>query len=719
MRRSSKQVEHDEPSVTMKRRRIQEEVKPVVLEVGEIQALPPYVMTQAVVDVLNLVSNVDFDRQSQEMQMRFPDPSVIHGMQLLKRRIAWKEQDPRKDDIRFADLVGEMRRSIVPVEERPMVQEVDPMDVLVEVMPVDEEDEVEGEPEEQENKPTLVQLTDNETSAMLLSSFERVLEYETLARGKAKEDWIAIASKLITRCLHQEEAGEWEMVNHVRDKLIDFLVADIASRRDLAIQWLYEEWTLDREKYFYWLNKLLDRLYDHIDLKSRAFVDFILDVPEMDQSAVDITRRMCNDLPRLPIGMITLRGMILQRPKEQKAALDVLLELCLHADPLVRSAAVVSVKKLMQEELIVATAADEYAVQALRKVSTMKLAEPLPEGEERMVEEGVVEQIDIIRHVEFYFALTAREPELLDEYSLSGCVIVCRLFVVYIASDPSVQLIVRKHLTPLIRSISMGSAKLLSILQHFPTGAESLVLRILDILTDKTVPSTQLIQAVKHAFQDRKLDVRFLIPVLTGMDKRDVHRYLPHILELLDQTEVERKVVADALFRVLNLSPKSMVPLVPQHHAKLTTSELLVLLHECEPHIGIKKTTEAIQICLDRPDVFSTKVLAVCLQQLCDAPTLPTLFMRTLYISLRGHATLASFGLLILQKLVTKRIWNDKAAWQGFLLCIKLLQPKSIPILVQLPRPQLADALKQEPTLKPLVKQLVADRTSEPNMSTQ
>ena len=59
-----------------------------------------------------------------------------------------------------------------------------------------------------------------------------------------------------------------------------------------------------------------------------------------------------------------------------------------------------------------------------------------------------------------------------------------RLFNVYIQSTDHVQRLIRQHIYNLIKSIGMHSPKLLDVIRNFPSGGETLVIRILVTLCD-------------------------------------------------------------------------------------------------------------------------------------------------------------------------------------------------------------------------------------------
>lgn len=85
--------------------------------------------------------------------------------------------------------------------------------------------------------------------------------------------------------------------------------------------------------------------------------------------------------------------------------------------------------------------------------------------------------------------------------------------------DGSVQEAIQELITALIRSLGPGHTKLTTIMRSFPTGAESLALRVLTIFTESGRPTPQVVSLVKSLIAERDLDARFLIPIIAEMDK--------------------------------------------------------------------------------------------------------------------------------------------------------------------------------------------------------
>jgi len=112
---------------------------------------------------------------------------------------------------------------------------------------------------------------------------------------------------------------------------------------------------------------------------------------------------------------------------------------------------------------------------------------------------------------------------------------------VYSASISEVKRVILKLLEMPIRKMGMLSADLLKLIQEFPHGSETLVLRIIHILTEhgksivhfylihilrcvkvnsfKAFPSAELVNKVRELYEKKSQDVRFLIPVLVGLSK--------------------------------------------------------------------------------------------------------------------------------------------------------------------------------------------------------
>lgn len=88
------------------------------------------------------------------------------------------------------------------------------------------------------------------------------------------------------------------------------------------------------------------------------------------------------------------------------------------------------------------------------------------------------------------------------------------------------QNVVQELITPLIRSLGSGHGRLLTLLRTFPSGAETLALRVLQIFTEHGRPSAPLVSLVKSLIAERDLPAQFLMPIIGEMDKVSALKFI-------------------------------------------------------------------------------------------------------------------------------------------------------------------------------------------------
>ncbi|KAF8940510.1 hypothetical protein BGZ47_007713 [Haplosporangium gracile] len=577
-------------------------------------------------------------------------------------------------------------------------------------------------------------------------------------------------------------------------------------------EWYYEEMSRrqsgedmdDREPQYLWcLYKILDGITSgtDYDAKDRGLTRFLLEVPELPDGAVDMIQKYCDDPLRAQQGIVCLRDVVNLRPPSRARALELLLTYTTYPEKLQRSMAIVMAKKWYLEHSTVGLQVEEFALAQLDALKDY----PVPKRganaavsfkeESGVAMEGVVrsspeisrrdsadaavktevkdepmdshdrlrsphdsgslgavgglsgeayEQAlrmahdDIARLLELYFSLCAKNHSLLGV-----------LLSQYTAFDPFVQRVVRQTIHPLIKSIKSDSTKLLALIRDFPLGAEMLVLRIIFILTDGVRPSPGLVSAVQAAVIQHDLNARFLVPIISGLNKEEVLASLPRIVSLLKGTERERRTVTDVFLKLLsgfsstaagpaatnNISGPGVSGLAGQQNGAivgqtgsdedsarrdsnasaaqvggvsiqargpvLSPSELLIQLHLMEDVVGWKAACEAMDICFHHPEIYKSEIIAVVLQQLLDMPNIPSLFMRTVIQAITLYKNLIGFvNSMILARMIQKNVWSRPVLWKGFVRCAKMMQPTSASVIASLPRQQLKEVLTMEPSLK-------------------
>ena len=98
------------------------------------------------------------------------------------------------------------------------------------------------------------------------------------------------------------------------------------------------------------------------------------------------------------------------------------------------------------------------------------------------------------------------------------------------------------------------------------------------------------------------------------------------------------------------------------------------------------------------------QIMATCLKLIVQREPLPLLSMRTTIQALDYWEGLRPFTMDLLRYLMERKVWEAPRLWTGFLKCVKVSVPHSLPVILELPKAQVEDTLKQFPELKePLV----------------
>ncbi|XP_016141421.1 symplekin-like [Sinocyclocheilus grahami] len=273
---------------------------------------------------------------------------------------------------------------------------------------------------------------------------------------------------------------------------------------------------------------------------------------------------------------------------------------------------------------------------------------------------------------------------------LNHC-LVHELAAVYTEAIADIKRSVLRVIEQPIRGMGMSSPDLLLLVEDCPKGAETLVTRCLHILTDKVPPSPELVERVRDLYHKRVPDVRFLIPVINGLEKNEVIQALPKLIKL------NPIVVKEVFNRLLGTQhgegSSSMSPLTP--------GELLIALHNIDSSkCDMKSIIKATNLCFGEKNVYTSEVLAVVMQQLMEQTPLPILLMRTVIQSLSMYPRLAGFVMNILARLILKQVWKYPKVWEGFVKCCQRTKPQSYNVLLQLPPPQLASVFERCPEMR-------------------
>ncbi|KAM6934520.1 symplekin [Xenentodon cancila] len=512
-----------------------------------------------------------------------------------------------------------------------------------------------------------------------------------------------VTSKAVKRILHSEKAIAQSGMSHVRVKLLsrlvtqfegmmkedvlEFILDDIRARSDLAFSLLYQEYNtyLSQlpsgllDSYDHCLYTLLSGLQEKPEQRDGLFTKLVLEAPIITESALEVIRRYCEDESRVYLGMTTLKELIVKRPSRQFQYLHVLLDLSSHEKEKVRTTALAFLKRMYEKDQL----RDYIEKFALNYMQLLVHPNPpsLLFGADKDTEVAAPWTEETVRQCLFlYLSLLPLNHRLVHE-----------LASVYTEAIADIKRSVLRAIEQPIRGMGMNSPELLLLVENCPKGAETLVTRCLHILTDKVPPSPELVERVRDLYHKRVPDVRFLIPVINGLEKNEVIQALPKLIKL---NPIVVKEVFNRLLGTQHSEGSSSV-------SPLTPGDLLIALHNIDSaKCDMKSIIKATNLCFGEKNVYTSEVLAVVMQQLMEQNPLPMLLMRTVIQSLTMYPRLVGFVMNILSRLIVKQVWKYPKVWEGFVKCCQRTKPQSYSVLLQLPPAQLTSVFERCPELR-------------------
>jgi symplekin len=469
-----------------------------------------------------------------------------------------------------------------------------------------------------------------------MSSRARAVRLADMTKPLLMEERKAMVAASVRRIFKAEKASGIAGVPDVRFKVLtslaamyssdlksvflDYIFEDLPGRSDLALSWLFEEYC-----YFQGFNRtsaMLNRRndgteYDSIILalirgvikmtegkeREELLRRFYLEPPIITEEAIKLLKKFVL-IEGTAITVVNLmKDLVMRRPTKKLHLLNFLLEFCSHDIPEVRETANETVLRLHADgdfnKII-----EEFSVMYL-KFLLSPTPPPMLFGEDRgrMVVSNVWSE-DIIKVCLYlYLSLLPQNLKLFHH-----------LTEVYKTAGGDIKRTILRVLDFPVRNIDMNSSELLDMIENCPKGSETLVTRIINILTDKAMPTPALVEKVRDLYETRFPDVRFLIPVLNGLSKKEIVHALPKLIKL------NPVVVQQVFSRLLNTA----------NGGPVSAADLLIALHNMDPAKSDMKTViKATSLCFQDKAVYTEEVLAIVLQQLMEQAAIPLLFMRT------------------------------------------------------------------------------------------
>ncbi|VVC29902.1 Armadillo-type fold,Symplekin C-terminal,Symplekin/Pta1, N-terminal,Armadillo-like [Cinara cedri] len=554
-----------------------------------------------------------------------------------------------------------------------------------EIIKMEDDDMLLNQPAELNLENCLIDPT--EAEELSLDALLRILDTSKIVLSKQfKEVHTKAITKIAVMC------GD-----DYRNTILDYINLDMVNNMDLCLSWLYEEYSVTQgfiklptafrntlsseQNYNTVLCSLIRAALGIEDLKEKEDVltTLYFESPFITDDAVEILKEIS---PDLPFGLTILNELVTKRPPRHLLYLNALLFFTSHKNEQLREVALNFISKLYDYKDL-KNIIEEYATFYLGFLRLQIPPEVLfGKGTGRLPKSEIWDEDSITACLYLYFMLMPYNYELIHE-----------LATVFTYTQGEVKRTIIKLLPQPLQNIPMNSAEIFRLLEDLPKGAEAMIIRILHILTEKETPSIELISRVKKLYDKQIVEVRFLVPILPGLDKKYILNALPQLIKL------NPNVVKEIFNRILGINYSSSNTNPP-----VSPAELLIALHtmDSDPN-DLKYIIKATSLCFAEKSVFTQEVLAIVMQNLMDVNPLPTLLMRTVIQSLTTYPQLIGFIMNILQRLILKKVWHQKTQWEGFVKCCQKTKPNSFQVLLQLPPKQLDDVLCQCPEMRKLL----------------
>ncbi|KAM7535756.1 hypothetical protein Aperf_G00000097372 [Anoplocephala perfoliata] len=296
-------------------------------------------------------------------------------------------------------------------------------------------------------------------------------------------------------------------------------------------------------------NKILHQISKPA-VKKPYMCRFFLEAPVLTPRVISFLKDYCAVPEQAEYGFQVVRTLIEMKPTQwREELLNLLFGFSAFEEATVRDAAIKATSQLADSSTKWEEVVEDRAVERMRRI-----LQPKPTSET-------------------FADLFVKPPTLTEKWTNETCKLCAQLFLgllprrlgkllstladIYVTSKTNIQSFILQNMDAAICQINLLSPYFLSILKNCPPGAESLITRMLLVLTDPLkvaptasnrpiMPPLSVVKYMRCLFHERGQDVRFIIPVIVGLSKQEVIESLPQIFQL---GKAYIKVVVSRLIR--------------------------------------------------------------------------------------------------------------------------------------------------------------------------
>ncbi|KAL2895454.1 Symplekin [Bienertia sinuspersici] len=340
----------------------------------------------------------------------------------------------------------------------------------------------------------------------------------------------------------------------------------------------------------------------------KSFSRLLGEAPLLTDSVMGLLEKLCcpdgSDIhgkdvreDRVTQGLGSVWSLILGRPLNRQACLNIALKCAVHLEDDTRAKAIRLVSNKLYQLNYVSETIEQYAKNMLLSaVDYTSDTVALGSVGTRVDEETSVSSLQLPESGTSHAILQDGACLSLLKHNKPG--LLQLVFDVYARAGKSSKQAIHRHIPILLRALGSSYSQLLRIISDPPMGSESLLMLVLQILAEQTTPSPDLISTVKHLYETKLKDATILIPMLSSLSKNEVTDACSACFE--QRTVFTQHVLAKALnqiylhpsLKVLStntLASEVPLPLIQAKQALSLPYQVLGLAkdsHSTQPHVA-------------------------------------------------------------------------------------------------------------------------------------
>ncbi|GMS80132.1 hypothetical protein PENTCL1PPCAC_2307 [Pristionchus entomophagus] len=499
------------------------------------------------------------------------------------------------------------------------------------------------------------EMSAEEREKLFVITLDRLMDTERRAQqGGAAQAQHKILVRLVSRF--------YEKNDHLEEKLANFIIAQHKSRSELALLWVAEMYAQYQgfslvfasshtdgrltqperlERYNKVMVRLLRSLFEKELHKETVFHKVLLEAPLLTPDALSYLKLACTDPVFHPFAIMTLRELVLSRCRQRSELLQLLFHLTFYEKVEIRTQSVETVKELF--ELL-------YMRDCVRREVERQLEEcthdyPPPYF---LVHQGDREWTQPI----YKAALTLPMATLSHDHSLIH--LMAKVFAKSTSKD--FKFTIMRQIENAVKAMGQNSCELLRLLEECPLGAESLVARIVHLLTERAPAIPEIVDRLKRLHDTRQTDVRSLLPILPGLSKEDILLVLPKFVI----HETMAKSFGQAVKRILSAKNSE------SGQYSLSPTQLIVEYHKIEAKTPQEKKLlrEHVRTVVTAHRSMTKEAISSGIEELLRERPVPQLLFHTIEVVYELYNPLHAFLSNVLVKLITRDLWKENEEYE-------------------------------------------------------